>query len=48
MTSDILKGDAQSKGLQIFNEHAAGVDVGSESMHVSVAGNTPQVYGTAI
>jgi transposase len=34
------------KGLQIFNVHAAGIDVGSESLHVSIAGDTPRVFGT--
>jgi transposase len=34
------------KGLQVFNDRAAGVDVGSESLHTSIAGDTPQVFGT--
>ena len=34
------------KGLQIFNERAAGIDVGSESLHTSIAGETPRVFGT--
>lgn len=32
--------------LPILNEHAAGIDVGSESLHVSIAGEVPQVFGT--
>ena len=34
------------KGLQIFNDRAAGIDVGSESLHTSIAGDTPKVFGT--
>lgn len=34
------------KGLQIFNDKAAGIDVGSESLHTSIAGDTPKVFGT--
>ena len=34
------------KGLQIFNDKAAGIDVGSEHMHTSIAGDTPKVFGT--
>lgn len=32
--------------LQRLNEHAAAVDVGSESLHVSIAGGTPKVFST--
>ncbi len=32
--------------LPVLNGHAAGIDVGSESLHVSVAGGLPQVFGT--
>jgi transposase len=34
------------KGLQIFNDKAAAIDVGSESLHTSIAGDAPQVFGT--
>ena len=34
------------QALPIVNERAAGIDVGSESMHVSVHGVSPKVYGT--
>ena len=33
--------------LPILDSRAAFVDVGSEQMHVSVAGGPPQVFGTA-
>lgn len=32
--------------LPILNERATGIDVGSESMHVSIGGDAPRVYGT--
>jgi transposase len=32
--------------LPVLNAHAAFVDVGSEQMHVSIAGGPPQVFGT--
>jgi transposase len=31
--------------LKVLDEHAAFVDVGSEQMHVSIAGGTPRVFG---
>ncbi len=34
------------KGLQVFNDRAAGIDVGSESLHTSIAGDAPKVFGT--
>jgi transposase len=34
------------KTLSIINEHAAGIDVGSESLHASIAGDAPRVFGT--
>jgi transposase len=34
------------QALPILNEHAAGIDVGSETLHVSIAGDLPQVFGT--
>jgi transposase len=34
------------KALPVMNEKAAGIDVGSESLHVSIAGEAPQVFGT--
>jgi hypothetical protein len=35
-----------SKGLPLLNAHAAGIDVGSEQLHCSMAGEEPTVYGT--
>jgi transposase len=32
--------------LPVVNPHAAAVDVGSEQMHVSIAGGPPKVFGT--
>jgi transposase len=32
--------------LQVINPKAAGIDVGSEKLHVSIAGNEPEVFGT--
>ena len=32
--------------LPVLNAHAAGIDVGSEHLHVSVAGASPKVFGT--
>jgi transposase len=34
------------KTLPIINQKAAGIDVGSENMYVSVAGGSPKVFGT--
>jgi len=34
------------KGLPILDEKACGIDVGSETLHVSVAGGAPRVFGT--
>ena len=34
------------KTLQVLNERAAGLDLGSEKIHVSVAGDRPHVFGT--
>jgi transposase len=34
------------KALPILNDRAAGIDVGSESLHVSVSGESPQIFGT--
>ena len=34
------------KALAILDPRAAFVDVGSERMHVSIAGDTPVVFGT--
>src|SRR5580658_6130700 len=36
----------QAAKLNVLNEHAAFVDVGSEKLHVSVAGGMPEVFGT--
>ena len=32
--------------LPVLDPKAAGIDVGSQTLHVSVAGDTPQVFGT--
>lgn len=34
------------KPLPLLDAHAAAVDVGSEALHVSIAGDTPKVFGT--
>ncbi len=34
------------KSLPILDPKAAGIDVGSEKLHVSIAGDTPKVFGT--
>jgi transposase len=34
------------KSLPVLNEKAAGIDVGSESLHVSIGGDSPRVFGT--
>jgi len=34
------------KSLSIINPHVAGIDVGSEQLHVSIAGDEPVVFGT--
>ena len=34
------------KALPVLNEQAAGIDLGSERLHVSIAGNVPEVFGT--
>lgn len=38
--------DDSMKALPILDEMATGIDVGSERVHVSVGGQTPQVFGT--
>lgn len=32
--------------IEVRDDKATGIDVGSETMHVSIAGGTPQVFGT--
>src|SRR3954467_6938779 len=34
------------KTLEVLNAHAAGLDLGSEKIHASVAGESPRVFGT--
>ena len=34
------------KTLTVLNAHAAAIDVGSEQLHVSIAGGRPEVFGT--
>jgi transposase len=34
------------KTLEVLNLHAAGLDLGSEKIHASVAGESPRVFGT--
>jgi transposase len=37
---------SQAAKLNVLNEHAAFVDVGSEKLYVSIAGGPPEVFGT--
>lgn len=37
---------APMKTLPVINPHAAAIDVGSEQLHVSIAGDVPVVFGT--
>jgi len=32
--------------LPVLNPHAAAIDVGSEQLHVSIAGGPPKIFGT--
>src|SRR5271169_3873510 len=34
------------KALPVLDCQAVGIDVGSETLHVSIAGDTPRVFGT--
>jgi transposase len=34
------------KTLEVLNAHAAGLDLGSEKIHASIAGESPRVFGT--
>ena len=34
------------KALPVLDSKAAGSDVGSEKLHVTIAGDTPKVFGT--
>ncbi|WP_455282100.1 IS110 family transposase [Cupriavidus necator] len=34
------------KTLPVLDDRATGIDVGSEKLHVSIAGDTPRVFGT--
>ena len=34
------------KALPVLNAKAAGIDVGSETLHVSIAGGAPRIFGT--
>ena len=34
------------KTLSVINPNAAGIDVGSEKLFVSIAGEDPEVFGT--
>jgi transposase len=34
------------KSLEVLNEHAAGLDVGSEKIHVSIAGQSSRIFDT--
>jgi len=33
------------KALPVLDPKAAGIDVGSEQLHVAIAGDTPKVFG---
>jgi transposase len=37
---------SRMKSIPIINEKAAGIDVGSESLHVSIGGEAAKIYGT--
>lgn len=37
---------SQATRLNVLDEHAAFIDVGSEQLHVSIAGGPPEVFGT--
>jgi hypothetical protein len=37
---------APMKRLPVLNPNAAGIDVGSEQLHLSIAGDAPVVFGT--
>jgi hypothetical protein len=34
------------QALPVLDPKAAGIDVGSEQLHVSIAGDTPKIFGT--
>lgn len=34
------------KALPVLNAKAAGIDVGSETLHLSIEGGSPRVFGT--
>ena len=38
----------KATNLKVLDERAAFIDVGSEKMHVSIAGGPPEVFGTMI
>ena len=38
--------DTIMKALSVLDPKAAGIDVGSEKLHVSIAGDLPKVFGT--
>src|SRR6266702_8040522 len=42
----IIRSCRKMKALPILNEKAAGIDVGSETLHVSIEGGAPRVFGT--
>jgi len=39
-------GEMTMKALPVLDERATGIDVGSESLHISIAGDSPRVFGT--
>jgi len=41
-----LNSIAPMKSLPVINPNAAAVDVGSEQLHLSIAGDAPVVFGT--
>jgi transposase len=43
---DGLRRSAQMKTLPVLDPKASGIDVGSESLHASIAGDSPKVFGT--
>jgi transposase len=41
-----MKNSKSLKSLPVLNDRSAAIDVGSETLHVSIAGDTPEVFGT--
>jgi hypothetical protein len=46
MAKSTAKPITQPTVIALLDDKATGIDVGSETMHVSIAGGAPQVFGT--